>query len=238
MAWHLAPALVVLRDQVNTRWPGRDRSADGTIGDAAHAGRASDHNPDSDGSVNAWDVTASGIDVAALIAAVIADPRTAYVIHAGRIWTPGSGWRPYTGSSPHTHHVHVSVVHEHRETDASPWALGEEYDMAQLDTIQAQGEAILALLRVPGLGGAGYPEATHKALGAALPLVRETRDRVRGDDPHADVLQLLGARVAATEAALAALAITQGADPTAITEAAEEGARRALAGLTLVTKEN
>lgn len=31
------------------------------------------------------------------------------VIYNRRIWTPGSGWRPYTGQCPHQRHVHVNV---------------------------------------------------------------------------------------------------------------------------------
>lgn len=31
-----------------------------------------------------------------------------YVIWWRQIWTPGKGWKPYSGPSPHTDHVHVS----------------------------------------------------------------------------------------------------------------------------------
>jgi len=34
-----------------------------------------------------------------------------YLIYNRRIWQPGSGWGPYSGSDPHTSHVHCSVNH-------------------------------------------------------------------------------------------------------------------------------
>jgi hypothetical protein len=111
---HLAPSLVRLRTEVNATWPTRSKASDGWIGDAAHAARASDHNPDNSGRVHAIDVTVAGIDKARLIARAIADPRTAYVISDRRIWEnpaayPGRGyWRAYTGTNPHVAHVHIS----------------------------------------------------------------------------------------------------------------------------------
>ena len=51
MSWTLAPALVQLRQELNARWPGRSKASDGTIGDAAHKARVSEHNPDADGVV-------------------------------------------------------------------------------------------------------------------------------------------------------------------------------------------
>jgi hypothetical protein len=45
MAWRPAKSLIQLRDQINQIAPNRSKASDGTIGDAAHASRASDHNP-------------------------------------------------------------------------------------------------------------------------------------------------------------------------------------------------
>lgn len=117
MAWYLAPALVRLRLEINETWPGRDRSSDGSIGDAAHSNRTSDHNPDpaAGGIVRAIDVDEDGIPAAAVVGQIIRDSRTAYVIYEGRIWEnpaafPGRGyWRKYTGANPHDHHFHLSV---------------------------------------------------------------------------------------------------------------------------------
>ena len=52
----LVLAGVTLRDQVNRRWPKRDKRSDGWIGDAAHSQRASFHNPDKRGLVFAIDI--------------------------------------------------------------------------------------------------------------------------------------------------------------------------------------
>ena len=111
MTWHLAPSLVQLRTEVNRLWPQRSRVSDGTIGNAAHAARKSDHNPNARRSVNAIDITAKGIHVSRLIRAAIAHPATAYVIHGGYIWSRTYGWkrRTYTGSNPHHTHVHISI---------------------------------------------------------------------------------------------------------------------------------
>jgi hypothetical protein len=59
MSWKLAAAAVTLRDQVNKRYPKRDRASDGTIGDR-HTGAASDHNPDKTGYVMALDLDEDG----------------------------------------------------------------------------------------------------------------------------------------------------------------------------------
>ena len=56
MTWKLVAGGEDLRDQVNKRWPHRDKASDGSKGDSAHASRASDHNPDSKGLVHALDL--------------------------------------------------------------------------------------------------------------------------------------------------------------------------------------
>ncbi len=121
MAWRNCNASLRLVDEVNRRWPGRDKSSDGTIGDAAHASRSSDHNPwvvvGGQGVVRARDIDKDGIDAGWLAEylrglGARGDARLAgggYVIWNRRITTPNfSGWKAYTGSNPHTHHVHVS----------------------------------------------------------------------------------------------------------------------------------
>ena len=125
-SWYRAPALTVLLNEINLVWPERSKVSDGTIGDAAHSARLSDHNPNERRSVNAMDVTRRGIAVMILILKVIADPRTNYVIYNRVIWSWSRGFkpRPYYGSNAHTGHVHISIFQSpRREQDRSPWGL-------------------------------------------------------------------------------------------------------------------
>lgn len=136
-AWRVAQSLLVLRDQVDAMYPARSRSSDGTIGDAAHAGTTSDHNPDSGGVVRAMDLThdpAHGADMGRLAEAlrVSRDPRIKYVIFSRRIFSATASpwtWRTYTGSNPHDHHMHVSVVGDDRADSTTRW-IGDD-DVSQ-----------------------------------------------------------------------------------------------------------
>lgn len=138
--WRVAKSLLALRDQVNRKAPNRDKANDGTIGDAAHASRSSDHNPwvtdGGVGVVTAIDIThdpAHGCDADAIAEAIRSsrDSRVKYVIWNRRIANPlpldGQppwAWRPYHGANPHNHHVHVSVKPEKSSYDSvASWAL-------------------------------------------------------------------------------------------------------------------
>lgn len=115
-----APAcLAALRD-ASAKWPNRSRISDGIMGDARHQASKSDHNLG-----NAVDIThdingPAGGDLAMM---AMLDQRVSYIIWDRRIWNPdraSEGWRPYTGSNPHTHHVHISIK-AHLRNDDSPW---------------------------------------------------------------------------------------------------------------------
>lgn len=116
--WRLARSLVTLLGQINRRWPNRPTHADGTIGDAAHQARVSDHNPNSHGVVTALDITAGdhGHPASDLARSIQQrrPRRIKYVIWDRRIMDGYGGtapwqWRPYDGPSPHTDHIHISV---------------------------------------------------------------------------------------------------------------------------------
>lgn len=130
--WKLAPSLVDLIDEVDARWPNRKRTSDGSIGDASHSARASDHNPDRDadpmpaGYVSALDITKdSAAQMEELRRRLIADPRTWYVIHNGRIWSRTYGFREqvYNGTNAHTAHLHVSLMQTAAGAKAGPWGV-------------------------------------------------------------------------------------------------------------------
>jgi hypothetical protein len=139
MSWRMARALETLLAEINAAAPERSKASDGGIGDPRHAARRrSDHNPCACCTVVcARDFThdpAAGFDSYTFAewlrdrVGTWREPRVRYVISDGKICS-GAGqlhaagvWRPYTGSNPHAHHVHVSVRHgaEHYDNDA-PW---------------------------------------------------------------------------------------------------------------------
>lgn len=130
--WRVAGSLDRLREQVNEKWPSRSKISDGSIGDAAHASRTSDHNPwlrvAGIGVVTALDLThdpTHGPSGDQLAQSLITDPRVKYVIFNRRIWKARTGtWEPYRGPNPHNHHVHVSVKSEAAHFDnRSDWSL-------------------------------------------------------------------------------------------------------------------
>jgi len=110
VTWRLARSLEQLRDEVRERWP---NTTVWTIGDQAHAARASDHNPNGQGVVCAVDVV--GVAQAGALWTALQeyrDPRIAYFIHRGRIVSATTlSWKvqPYRGTNPHNDHIHISV---------------------------------------------------------------------------------------------------------------------------------
>lgn len=123
----LALSLRILAHDVEARYPARHREADGWIGDASHAARRSDHNPDSAGIVHAVDLTSAGMRPIAIVTAAVLHPSTAYVIWDGLIWSKSTGFNPrrYSGDNPHRDHVHVSILHTTRaERNSRHWLVG------------------------------------------------------------------------------------------------------------------
>lgn len=117
----LADSLVTLRNEVDARYPMRNKDSDGWIGNEAHQATASDHNPNADGVVCAIDLTndpASGADMAVIAERLrnLRHPDVKYVI---RHWdrqmfsayeahgVPPFTWRDYSGAA--ARELHVSV---------------------------------------------------------------------------------------------------------------------------------
>lgn len=122
-------SLDVLVKQVNELAPGRSKASDGWLGDKAHSLRKSEHNPDTDGSVDAVDIThdpANGCDAQKLADAIVAskDKRVKTLIHNGKILTPAKGWtwRKYSGKNPHKTHLHIDVLDAHQD-DKTKWKI-------------------------------------------------------------------------------------------------------------------
>ena len=170
--YELAPSLAVLRAEINTRWPRRDKASDGWIGDPRHQASKSDHNPNERGSVDALDVDEDGIDVAAVLAAIKRHPSARYVIYERRLYHRLRGWKsePYTGVNPHDRHLHVSIDQTRAaEQDRRPWGLLED-DMGTLTGDQAQWLEKAAKLADqmlnPDLGMkvGGTPTALHQVI--------------------------------------------------------------------------
>lgn len=137
MSWRLAESLDQLRDQVNELLPKRRKESDGTIGNAEHASRSSDHNPwvrdKNMGVVTALDLThdpKGGFDSYLFAQSLMdnEDPRIKFIISNGKICSgtgqghPAWKWRGYSGKNRHDHHVHISVKSDKQLYDSRlPW---------------------------------------------------------------------------------------------------------------------
>jgi hypothetical protein len=136
VAARMVKALSTLRAQVNALAPNRSKLSDGWIADSAHSMRKSDHNPEPDGTVDAFDLThdpKGGVDIQRVCDAIIAskDKRVSYLICNGQITSGNNGpkpWvkRPYTGANKHNHHMHVSVLDKFQD-DESKWSIDSAF---------------------------------------------------------------------------------------------------------------
>lgn len=132
MAWYLNPALENFRSEVDATYSNRDKTSDGTIGDEQHQQGISDHNPDADGSVDAWDmdVEVNGVgkpyldNVEYLKRIFQAHESSSYWIHNRIICSRDTGWKrfPYYGENPHDKHVHWNTRSAY-ENSKKPWGL-------------------------------------------------------------------------------------------------------------------
>jgi Transglycosylase SLT domain len=134
--WRVAKSLDRLLEQVNRMAPNRKKSSDGSIGDASHQTRDSDHNPwvldGTTGVVTARDIThdpKNGCDAQMIADSIVAsrDNRVKYIIWNRRICSSVVSpwkWRAYRGVNPHTKHMHVSVLpKKDKYDDDSDWNL-------------------------------------------------------------------------------------------------------------------
>lgn len=161
MAWYLNPALTRFRAAVDAAWPNRDRASDGTIADDFHSA-TSDHQPDPDGSVDAWDMDVDGVPVEHLKAVFEAHESSLYWINNDQIARRATGWKrePYANyagpdRNKHEKHVHWNTRQSH-ETSTAPWEVAMPINVTDVH----------AFLR--------------SILEADTPAERQVRDMIRG----------------------------------------------------------
>jgi len=156
--WRVAKSLEKLLTELNAAFPDRSKISDGSIGDAAHASRNSDHNPwitDSKGVgiVTARDFTndAKTLSGAKLLDALLGarDRRIKYIIFNRKIYNVKNNFAPedYHGINAHEHHLHLSVSSDPSLfDDDSSWNLN--FNSVLSGSIAGTGV-------VPGQGAAG-----------------------------------------------------------------------------------
>jgi hypothetical protein len=150
-SWKVSPILAPLIADVKREFPG---IVIGTIGDPAHRAEktGSDHNPDQYGFVCAADFMYGhgfgATQAEALFRRLIAlrDSRLAYEISNRQIVSATVQpykVRAYTGTDPHTGHVHVSVNHAQSPRPTTSWNV---YPPALEDDMPSSAEVVKALL--------------------------------------------------------------------------------------------
>ena len=167
MSWRMAKSLEKLLAQLNEMFPNRSKISDGGIADLRHQKiGTSDHLPNKNGVVTARDFTFDanpedgvGINCQHLADALVKsrDKRIKYIIWNGRIcsslqspWT----WRKYSGTNPHNHHLHLSVIGDSALCDSvAEWNLDGVRDEQKLPrTYTAQpGDSVTLICKKFGL---------------------------------------------------------------------------------------
>ncbi len=124
-----APCLLVLRAQLDARYPSRSKTSDGIMGDESHLKRKSDHNLGN--AIDLTDSPAHGFDSGRFAERLRhqmshnALGRVSLLIANGYVASPRTGWKwnRYTGLNPHAIHVHISIVAS-RRGDTRKWSIG------------------------------------------------------------------------------------------------------------------
>jgi len=144
--WKPVAGITTLRKQVDERWPKRDKRSDGIVGDLAHQGRPSDHNPDSRGYVHALDLDedfrGSENDnrwYAEQLIAYARTKRSGYqrlknVVYENRVASgtyADHNWTWRDGDYGHTRHIHTSFTTK-GESDGSEFDIPILYGKAGL----------------------------------------------------------------------------------------------------------
>lgn len=196
----LVPCLVALRAEFDRLSPGRDRRADGWIGDAAHQRESSDHNPDETGrtpfedadnvnEVHAIDIDTDlggGLDLNTCVEWIRLrhqlgeDDRLQNIIWRGRIAsrTWGWAWKPYTGASQHYDHAHFSARYSTaQEADTRPWGIADDRKDDDMPSVSDIWSAQFGRGEQRITAGEALIDA-HNDSGKALELVAQMQQEV------------------------------------------------------------
>lgn len=225
-AWRLNPALTRFRAEVAAEYPNRDKASDGTIGDAAHASGISDHNPDADGSVDAWDMDvdlhgpgrSASADIERLKTLFQRHPASQYWIHNGRIATRSSGWRrqPYAGDNPHDKHVHWNTRPTF-ENSTTPWGV-------HVALTDADARLVVNMLLRANLGTSG--PTVGVALQSGYRLTEQIAAKVDIDPAELEAIKAAAREGAVAGADELVAAVVDALPDTALTKADVEEALR------------
>jgi murein L,D-transpeptidase YcbB/YkuD len=187
--WKLVKAGVTLREQLNEKYPNRDKRSDGALGNSSHQARVSDHNRDENGWVKAIDIdenfgpgwqkgtTAKKFaDQLIKLAREGKDGgRLKYVVYENRI---ASGtyrdqyWVWRKGNWGHTKHIHVSFT-DKAERDGSKFNLEifkNEKPETDVGHLAAEAQKTVTGMPFPGVNFVRYGKTNDyvKAMQAQL----------------------------------------------------------------------
>ena len=117
------PAAIAVLRQATALSPKRKKLSDGLLPSVAHqkASPNSDHNTGL--AVDLTHDPDKGIDCAVIFEKLKEDERVNYLIFNSKIWSRArrkEGNRKFSGSNPHTKHLHISINDTHAD-DTSPW---------------------------------------------------------------------------------------------------------------------
>jgi len=146
VAKRATPAAIAVLRQATKIAPSRMKASDGLLPSKAHQVQ----NPNSDHNTGlAVDLThdpARGIDCSEIFEQLKNDKRVKYLIFKSVIWSAPKGDKPYSGSNPHTKHLHISIK-DNCGNDDSPWF--PWLDKPKFKTADAARAAALRLKPLP-----------------------------------------------------------------------------------------
>lgn len=161
----LSPSLARLFNEIDNQWPNRDRRTDGWLR-LPQNGISEGHNPGARNLVHAIDVDSDGLWPMYIIDRLNKPGILYYIIWDRRVWSTKTGYdgHRYTGSNPHTDHLHIEIYQTvHAEQWDGWWGVG-----AQTGIGTPGG----------GGGGGGIGDAPSGSLGPAD--MRDPRDAMLG----------------------------------------------------------